>query len=64
MEQESPLLVLCRGRLPAVEEAGLLGPEALVQWTPPAVCSKMGECRWRTLDSAIPLPKQGLAGQR
>jgi len=52
------------GRLPAVEEARLAGPGAFVQWTPPAAPSQMGECRLRTLYSAIPLPKQGPAWQR
>ena len=64
MEQESPLPVPRRGRLPVVEEAGPAGPGALVQWTPPAAPSQMGECRLRTLFSAIPLPKQGPAWQR
>jgi len=61
MEQESPTPVPRRGRFPAVEEAGLARPRALVLWTPPAAPSPMGECRSRTLYCALPLPKQGLA---
>jgi len=53
-----------RGRLPAVEGAGLAGPGALVQWTPPAAPSQIGKCRLWTLYSAIPLPKQCPAWQR
>jgi len=53
-----------RGRLPVVEEAGPAGLGALVQWRPPPAPSLLGECRLRTLYSAIPLPKQGSAWQR
>jgi len=64
MDQESLPPVPRRGRLPVVEEAGPAKPGALVQWTPPPAPSQLGECRLRTLYSAIPLPKQGPAWQR
>jgi len=53
-----------RGRLPVVEEAEPAELGALVHWTPPPAPSQFGECRLRTLHSAIPLPKQSQAWQR
>jgi len=64
MEQASPPPMPRRGRLPVVVDARRAGPGAFVLWTPPAAPSQFGECRLRTLYSAIPLPKQGPAWQR
>jgi len=63
MEQESPPPVPRRGRLPAVKEAELAGPGALVQWRLPDAPSQMGECLLRTLYSVLLLPKQSPAWQ-
>jgi len=63
MEQESPPPVPRRGRLPVLEEAGRSGRGPLVQWTPRAASSQIGEFRLLTLYFAIPLPKEGPAWQ-